>query len=372
MKLLLLSPYPSSAPSNRTRLEQYIPYLERHGFECQLEPFIDERAYRSRGPRRLRGILLGLARRARLLAVAEQCEAVFVHREATPLPGATFERKLAQRTGRLVFDFDDAIYERQPYSLTWPIWSPAKFPEMLRASGLVIAGNRHLAARAALYNSNVRVIPTPVDTDRIRPRCTGGPVREDTVIGWIGSPSTANYLGDLAPVLRTLLDRFPKLRVEIVGARVPRGLAGPRVQARAWTLAGEAADLQGFDIGIMPLPDNEWTRGKCGYKALQYMSAGVATVSAPVGVANDMIRHRENGLLAGTPEEWLTCLSEVIQDEALRAALGAAGRATAEARYSLTACVPQLLDAVWSVVDNPKPAALSPSPDLDSEALSQA
>lgn len=348
-RLLILSPYPSSAPSHRVRLEQYVPSLEGRGVQVTVRSLLDERAYRSRGARLAAGVVLGSAGRVVEALGAGRYDVVLVHREAVPLPTAVVERLLARTARRLVFDFDDAIYLPQPGTRTplasW-LRSPAKFGATVGAADRVLAGNRVLAERARRYASDVRIIPTTVDTDRMTP---GTPRRrERLVIGWIGSPSTSAYLEVAAPALRALLDRYRNVDLRLVGAHSRTSLAD-RATLVPWSLERELEELRRFDIGIMPLPDDEWARGKCGYKALQYMSAGVATVSSPVGVATEIVDGGRAGLLASTHEEWLHALRSLVEETARRRDIAEAGRATVEERYSLRVWAPLFAEAMLGI-----------------------
>lgn len=346
-RFLFLSPYPTSAPSHRVRIEQYVPYLERRGATVVVRSLVDDISYRARGPRLMGALLAGTIRRIRDVASAGMFDAVLVHREALPLPTAALERLLDRVARRLVFDFDDAIYLPQPYPalklLAW-IRSPRKFGAMVTSADEVLAGNQHLAKKAAPFARHVSLLPTTVDTDRIVPasRPAG---RERVVIGWIGSTSTARYLEPLREPLAAVLQRYPNVEFRTIGGALG-GFAPGRATWAPWSLDREVADLQGFDIGIMPMPDDEWTRGKCGYKALQYMSAGVATVSSPVGVATEMIEHGRTGLLASSTVEWIDSLSTLVADRSLRWGLALSARAMVEDRYSVSTWSPRFYDAL--------------------------
>jgi len=340
-RYLFLSPYPTSVASHRVRLEQYVPYLERDGATVDVRSLVGERAYRARGPALAAAVLAGSLLRIADALRAQEYDAVLVHREALPLPTAAIEGVLSRTSRRLIFDFDDAIYLPQPFARSagsrW-LRSPAKFGRMVGAAHIVFAGNQHLAERAAQHARDVRVVPTTVDTDRVTP----GPVRDAAriTIGWMGSPSTAHYLDLIAPALREVLRREPRVDIRIVGAGPRPGLT-ERTQTVSWSLETEVDELRSFDIGLMPLPDDEWSRGKCGYKSLQYMSAGVHAVGSPVGVATEMIEHGRNGLLAKTPQDWVAALLDLAADPARRRILAQAGRHTAVERYSLAIWAPR-------------------------------
>lgn len=345
-RVLFLSPYPRSVASHRVRIEQYLPRLRAAGIDPVVRSLFSEAEYRGGAARAGVALLRGIAQRLAEALTARRWDAVVVHREALPLGTAIVERLVGRLARRALFDFDDAVYLPQPRStrpLAGLLRSPRKFDAIVSAVDVVLAGNAMLAGRARRAARDVRVLPTAVDTDRFTPRTSAA--GEGVVLGWIGSPSTSYYLAEIVPALRRVLARHPQARVEIVGARLPEGLP-ERAAARPWTLAGEVDDLRGFDVGLMPLADDEWTRGKCGYKALQYMSVGIPTVSSPVGVAADMIREGANGSLATDEDSWVRALSSLVEDASVRRAMGAAARDDAVARWSVAAWSPLLVDAL--------------------------
>jgi glycosyltransferase involved in cell wall biosynthesis len=223
-----------------------------------------------------------------------------------------------------------------------PLFSWLRFPGktavLCRLARQVLAGNAFLASYARRFNPRVSVVPTTIDTDRYSPSLRRpGSV---PVIGWTGSYSTARYLEALRPVLQRL-GRRHEFRVVVVGAP---GLAadGVEVEARPWRSASEVSDLADIDIGVMPLDDTEWERGKCGLKALQYMALGIPAVASPVGVNVEIVRDGENGLLAASDEEWERALERLLADAGLRRRLGDAGRATVESGYSARVHAPRV------------------------------
>jgi glycosyltransferase involved in cell wall biosynthesis len=183
-------------------------------------------------------------------------------------------------------------------------------------------------------------MPTVVDLDRY-------PVGNDRVrhdvftVGWIGSPSTTRYLNEVQPALSTLSEGG-KARLLLVGAE-HISLDGVPIESRRWTEASEVQDVHDFDVGIMPLTDDPWSRGKCGYKLIQYMACGLPVIASPVGINNQIVEQGVNGFLAQTPDDWLHALTTLRDDVKLRARLGAAGRAKVEAQYTLQVTAPRLL-----------------------------
>ena len=209
-----------------------------------------------------------------------------------------------------------------------------KIPRIVGLAHTVVAGNEYLAAWARGHSRSVVVVPTCVDTDVFAPARTqrdGAPV----VIGWSGSPSTVEHLRPLLPVLERLSTRMgdPAFR------HAPLGLRG-----EAWTPENELALLREMDIGLMPLPDDQWTRGKCGLKGLVSMSMGAASVMSPVGVNTEIVQHGANGFLPRSDDEWLDVLVRLVEDRDLRTRVGAAGRQTVMNDYSVSRWAPLLAD----------------------------
>jgi glycosyltransferase involved in cell wall biosynthesis len=274
---------------------------------------------------------------------------VFVHREACPIGPALFEWLFWMRRASIVFDFDDAIFLRNVSSANaWleRLKCPGKIESILSWSHHVIAGNGYLAEFARRYNRNVSVLSTPVDTDRYVPRHGKRPSSKEVIVGWIGTPTTAGYLNLLSEVLPPLLKRHQNIRFRVIGAnpadwRVPQ--VPDRIEHRDWSLQTELQELQEFDLGLMPMPDTDWARGKCGHKALLYMSVGIPVVASPVGVASEILEGHQGGFLASSAEEWQENLSQLIEDVSFRKQMGLAGRARVEARYSLRNNAPKLV-----------------------------
>ncbi|MHA1937812.1 MAG: glycosyltransferase family 4 protein [Candidatus Thorarchaeota archaeon] len=357
MKVLFIVPYPIDGPSTRYRVWQYLPYLQSQGIEPTVRPFVDSSAFYEllyRNGYLLRKAaytLRSLFRRATDLLRLPDFEAIFIQREAFPLGPAVFERLVSLADLPVIFDFDDTIYLPHASEANhWISWlkQPAKTADIIRYSTCVIAGNEVLARYATRFNRNVIVIPTSIDTDRYTVRPPAKPGKDPITIGWIGSGTTVKYLHQLSTVFRELVQRYA-IRIIVVGARYE--LPGVEVICRPWSLENELSDLHSFDIGVMPLPDDEWTRGKCGLKALQYMGVGVPAVVSPVGVNNKIVTDGVNGFLANSDKTWFVRLSALVEDPSLRRRLGLAGRATVEEQYSLRVNAPHLLRVIRSVTN---------------------
>lgn len=241
------------------------------------------------------------------------------------------------RDHRLVFDFDDAVWtsEKGPRSLFARLRTAARLNYVLRKSALVLAGNEYLATYARRHTPHVRVVPTVLDTDGY-PEKLHRPA-EVLTLGWIGHSVNFRYLAALGPVLLRVAADHP-MRLLVVADR-DFHLEGLAVENRRWSQGSEVDDIQAMDIGLMPLADDEWTRGKCGFKAIQYMAAGVPAVASSVGMNRELIDDGVDGFLASTDAEWLAALRR-LRDASLRADIGRRARAKIRASYSLASWGP--------------------------------
>lgn len=346
MKVLLLSRYDRLGASSRVRSYQYLPYLEGAGLSITVAPMFGDgylRAlYAGRGRVFSEWVSAYFRRVADVLACGEY-DVVWLEYEAFPWLPAWAEEWLAWRGIPYVVDYDDAIFHRYDLhrNALVRLALGRKIDRVMRHAALVLAGNSYLAERAQRVGARrVEYLPTSVDVERYRQRSnTAG---EQITVGWIGTPVTARYLYDVADVLAKL-QRETGVRVVLVGA----GKAEVRFpcDVRPWSEATEVADLQTFDIGIMPLPDTSWERGKCGYKLIQYMACGKPVVASPVGVNQSIVAQGINGFLAQEPAEWEQALRALIADPALRERMGQAGRRRVEEEFSVQVNAPKL--AAW-------------------------
>jgi glycosyltransferase involved in cell wall biosynthesis len=352
-------------PSQRYRIEQWEPLLRSMGVEITYRPFEDAELnailyQRGRLAGKLRLVGGALVRRFREVRGARGFDAVYVLREAALLGPPFFEWMLGRSGTPYVFDFDDAVFERYVSPANGYL-SYLKFPgktrTICRLAAHVMAGNDYLADYARKVNRNVTVVPTTVDTAKYT--VEERPPNDVPVIGWTGSYSTVQHLLTLAGALRRLAER-ERFRLRVVGAPNMSldALAGLEVETLPWRSETEVEDLRPFDVGVMPLPEDRWSRGKCGMKALQYMGLAIPTVCSPVGVNSEIIRDGENGLLARDEAEWVEKLGLLLRSPELRARLGRAGRATVEERYSARAQAPRVFRVFESVVaGRPRAAA---------------
>lgn len=322
-----------------------MPYWEGKGYEFTYGWCIDERDDRDfyrRGAllAKTRVYVNSRLRRARMLQEVPGHDLIMLQRETFMTRGTHFERKLAATGLPLIYDFDDALWIKQVSDgnkmLAW-MKDETKIDRILPLADLVIAGNEFLADHARGFNQRVEVIPTVVDTEIFRPdpekETAGGPL----VIGWTGSSTTTLHLEMLIPVLQELRRRVDVPFVLRVICDVPVQVDGLQVENRRWNKETEVSDLQDIHIGIMPLEQTDWSRGKCAFKGIQYMALGKPTVLENHGVNPSIVRHGENGFLASGPEEWIGYLSKLLTDADLRRKLGQAARATVEERLSVKA-----------------------------------
>jgi glycosyltransferase involved in cell wall biosynthesis len=346
--LLIVAHRLDRSPGQRYRFEQYLPYLEQHGFEFTLANLLDaadDRTFYGHGGAAGKAwvLLKGAARRLRDVARAQEHDAILLFREAYPLGSTWFERRFQNSGVPMIFDFDDAIWLDSTSDanrrFAW-MKNGQKTNELIAMSHIVTAGNTYLANYARRFNANVRIVPTTIDTGSYTPRDEApandaGSAQAVIRIGWTGSPTTIEHFRTAIPALTELKRRYGnRLAFTVIGDPSYRD-AELDVESLPWRSATEVEDLRRLDIGIMPLPDDEWTRGKCGAKGLQYMALKIPTVMSPVGVNTEIITHGQNGMLASTPQEWIDVLSQLIESAELRRRLGAAGRETVVARYSV-------------------------------------
>lgn len=356
LELIAFVPYPpDTTPSQRFRIEQWSATLEQVGIRVSLAPFADARLMSllhqpGRTAQKIAGVMGGFTRQLGRVARAGRGDAILIHRTACLVGPAWLERMLALWRRPVLFDFDDAIYLRHTSGANrvfdW-LKLPGKTAALCRLSSLVVAGSEYLAAYARRHNPCVAVVPTSIDTDLYAPG-----EREDrpgrVTIGWTGSATSLTYLEEFAPVLRQLLRRRD-VEIRVQSNRRPE-LPGVPLVWQPWSSATEIDEIRRYDIGIKPMPDTPWSRGKCPMKELQYMALGVPAVCSSVGASVEVVRSGENGFLAAGQEQWLEHLTRLIDDPALRRRIGLAGRGTVQEQYSTKVCAGRFAEAVWSVV----------------------
>ena len=357
MRVLFLTRYPVEGASSRYRVFQYLPHLERLGVRCEVQSFMDADMYAlsfrpGRQAAKAAATARAIARRMAVLRRHREFDAIYMQRELFPLGPPVVERRLKAAGARLLFDYDDALFinkaSRYNPLATW-LRSPGKLEEVFRLCDRVVAGNDWLRDQAIARGARAVTVEVAEDTDRIamRPPHTneGG-----VLIGWLGSSSTSKYLRLIEPVLRRIHARHPETRFEVVGAG-DFAMEGLPLVNTPWSLEGELEALRRFDIGLMPLPMEEWSRGKSGGKARTYMAAGVPGVVAAIGYNLELIRDGETGFLCRDEEDWERHLEALVTDPALRQRVAEAAREDVERRFSPAGQAAELHAVLRDVVE---------------------
>lgn len=353
LRVLFLTLYPETMPSSRLRVYQYLPYLRQRGIDATVLPAVPEpwfsRFYfsSSRGSHFIQYGIEIFNTFARLSATGRY-DVIFVQKGILGTNLRGFDRLLGKARGRLIFDLDDSVYGRNVVEFNrsfFRLFQDRHQTEKISSRcQAVVAGNSYLKNLALQYNPNVFLIPTPVDTDRFRPSQENSKgAREEIVIGWIGIEGALAYLRILEGVLRGLSRRYP-IRLKVIARfdQKPFALEGVRTTAVRWSYQTEVEELEELDIGLMPLPDDEWVRGKCGLKLLQYMSMAIPSVASRLGANSEIVEEGRDGFLASGLEEWTEKLSSLIEDAPLRKKMGEEARAKVLEKYSLQRMAPRL------------------------------
>jgi glycosyltransferase involved in cell wall biosynthesis len=343
MRILIIAPYPvGEAPSQRFRFEQYLGFLAEQGISYDYEPFISAATWRILHlpghflPKAL-GILGAFGRRLALLMRLRRYDFVFIHREASHIGPPIFEWLMAHIfRKKIIYDFDDAIWlpnYSEHNAAFHRLKMYGKIRWILRWTHRVAAGNAYLAEFARPYQPRVTVLPTTIDTEHHHSRVKDFGQPGPLVIGWTGTLTTIRYLLPLLPVIGEL-EKEHDFVFEVIANEDPQ-FPLRSFRFRRWQKATEIDDLLRFSVGLMPLEDDQWAKGKCGFKALQYMALGIPPLVSPVGVNTEIVEHGRNGFICHTPEQWRDSIVQLLQNPQLSAQLGQAARQTVVDRYSV-------------------------------------
>lgn len=336
MKVLFFPQGDRDTPSSRVRVFQYIDYLERCGVKCRVYP--DEI------------IKHKYEKWTKLFVNIVWSDIVFVQKKFLSKKVIWLTKVLRKKK---IFDFDDAIYVNQfPGHSSKEGKFYQKLVNMVKGSDTVIVGNNYLKDFAIQYNKSCFILPSVVDTDLYPQKRYRD--SDQVIIGWVGTPNNLVYVKKLESIFNQLKKKYDeKIEFRIICSK-PLIFKELEVEFVPWKLQKEVKDLSIFDIGIMPLPENAWTRGKCGYKALLYMALGIAVVCSPVGINKEIVSDGENGFLANSEDEWFKKLSLLVQNKELRHRIRLKGRATVEKYYSLKMYAPQMLKIIKTTMSKEK------------------
>lgn len=321
-----------SVAASRYRVLQYIPYLESKGVETKVSLY----------PRTLK-------ENFRFFNELSRYDIVFLQRKRFNQPRLSLLRRRAKR---ILYDFDDSVMYRNSKAKD-PISSTRRrrFVQMVKNCDFVIAGNEFLKREVLSFNRNVEVIPTGIDQERYHLKTY--PVQQERVtLGWIGDHGSIHYLEKMRPIFDRIGAKYPHVELKIV-CDTFFDCDRIKVIKKNWSSEEEVSDLQGLDIGLMPLVDDPWSWGKCGLKIIQYQGVGVPVVCTPVGINKDLVEDGTNGLWAMTPEEWEEKLSLLIENPGLREQMGREGRRRVLENYTYQACAPRLFSILTRVVEKP-------------------
>ncbi len=344
-RILVLCPFPPGrAPSQRFRFEQYLGRLRAAGFEVRQEPFWDEATAQilyapGHTLRKVRGLLEGLGRRVRVALGARGYDYVFVHLEAAPVGPPFIEAALLAQGRRLIYDIDDAIFMTPPSQrgrLADLVRFRSKVKFIAKHSYKVLGVNPYLVEWARQFNDRVLLVPTTIDPDYHSP----GPPRPAgavPVLGWTGTHTTAPFLDVVRPALAALRGKR-RFRLRVICNVDPGFPEVDDYEFVPWRAATEIEDLRAIDVGLMPVPDDPWSRGKVGFKAIQYSALGIAPVVSDVGSGREVVDDGRTGLVVeNAPGAWVAALDRLLGDEGLRRAMGAAARERVLGWYSVPA-----------------------------------
>ena len=347
IKVLALTRYGALGASSRMRFLQYLPVLAAAGIEIEVQSLFDDATLSSKyqqGNYGLAIVLQCFAKRISIMRKRQSFDLLWVEKEALPwLPG-WLEKSMLQGIP-YILDYDDAWfhnYDLHRLKIIRHLFG-RRLDELMANATLVIGGNQYLAQRAQLAGAPwVEILPTVIDLERYFKPQIKSKIDKIPVVVWIGSPSTVRYLQILQKPLQQLAQHIP-FQLRVIGGEID--IPGVNVQCLPWSEDTEVENIASADVGVMPLLDSPWERGKCGYKLIQYMACSLPVVASPIGVNTEIVRSEVNGYLANDVNEWIAALENLLVDANLRNQMGQRGRQRVEQEYCLQVAAPSL--AVW-------------------------
>lgn len=331
------------SPGQRFRFEQYLSYLSSQGYTFEFSYLISEKedyVFYNNGRWFKKAIIVFKSFVKRFLEVrkANSFDIIFIYREAFFTGTTYFEKKISKSNAKFIFDFDDSIWlsnvSKANEKFEW-LKKYNKTKKIISLACMVFTGNQYLADYALQVNKNVKIIPTTIDTDEYHKFYIGK--NEFLIIGWSGSITTIQHFEYALPFLKKIKSKYKKkVQIKVIGDGNYENL-DLEIKGINWNKNDEIKELSTFDIGIMPLPNDEWAKGKCGLKGLQYMALEIPTLMSPVGVNKEIIEDGVNGFLPKDNDDWFNKISLLIEDGELRDKLGKNGRKTVIEKYSVKA-----------------------------------
>lgn len=347
---MFVTPYPhGEAPSQRFRFEQYYQALDKAGVAYDIAPFLDDATWQilykpGHAVQKIWGILKGFGRRKLLMLRLSKYDIVFIHREASPIGPPVFEWFMAKVLGKkIVYDFDDAIWlsnTSDNNKIVAGVKWHGKVRSISKWAYKVSCGNQYLVDFAKQFNNCVVLNPTTIDTERLHNKIKDQRT-DKVIIGWTGTHSTVQYLNELVPVLKKLEQQY-EFEFRVISNRKP-DIQLKSLKYVPWNKDTEIDDLLQFNFGLMPLRDDKWAKGKCGFKALQYMSLGMPAIVSPVGVNVTVVDEGLNGYICNTAAEWEAAIATLLVDTDAREKMGVEARKKIIDHYSVLANEPNFL-----------------------------
>lgn len=354
-RILVLTKYPRMGASSRLRTLQYLPLLEEQDFDFTVQSLFDENhleSFYNHQGRSMSAIGKLYLKRLLTLFTIKSYDAIWIEKEIFPYSPAFAEQVLAFFGINYIVDYDDAIFHNYDLSKNKIIkfFLANKIDKVMKNASYVLAGNSYLTERARFAGAKrIQLLPTVVD--HLRYQKSNQSIKDVLTVGWIGSPSTQKYIVDILPELLTVYQQHP-FRLLLVGATrdIHKDLIGLDVDVRDWHEQTETELISIMDVGIMPLKDGPWEKGKCGYKLIQYMACGVSVVASDVGVNGEIIENETAGFLVKKDSDWSGVLLQLLGSTELRQRFGRAGRSIVKSKYSIQAQLPVLKHILTDLV----------------------
>lgn len=347
MQILILCPQPINiSPSTRFRVNHYILQNNNQSIQFHIHPFLDNKTWevlyeQGHHLKKAFGILKGFYKRLKLLFGVSKFDYVYIHREVTPLGFPVFEFLIARLfKKKIIYDFDDSIWVRnnsQANPIALFLKAPWKVKYICKWSHTVTVGNDYLAAYARKYNDNVQIIPTVVDTENLHNLIHNHHTNTLPIIGWTGTFTNHHYLESLNPVIQKLKKKYD-FDFLVISDKDPH-LKGIEYIYIKWNINTEIQDLNKIDIGLMPIDDSESAKGKCAFKAIQYMALGIPAVVSNISANATVVTHNVDGYLCNTEEEWQQALEELLASRDLRQNMGIEARQKIVGQFSVAATI---------------------------------